>query len=425
MFLRKRPRIYYGWWVVVSTSIVMGLGSVNTLGFTVFFLPLSQELGVSRATFALVRSVSRLEGGLLGPWVGVLIDRFGPRRMLLLGSALAAVGFVLLALIVHSFWSLLVVYVLVLGIAFNAGFFPACLAAVNTWFARRRALAMSTVNAAWGGAGFVIVPLLSFLILRYGWRTAAMFSAVLMACSLLPPLLMMRHRDPESLGVPIDGGPVQRQVGNPERAAVAARERDFTTREATRTPAFWLMIVAQTLRAVSYSAILVHFHPLLVWKGLSYQGAANLVGLWSLLVIPASVGLGLISDRWSKKLVLSSFILVAAAAYLLLGLVQHALVLWLFIFVLAPFDNLGIINSALIGEFYGRKAFGTLRGISAGAGSLLTAASPAYAGWVYDRTQSYASALVPFGVMLVVAAAIYAFLPRPRLPAPRAPAPSS
>lgn len=417
----KRPKVFYGWWIVASSSLVAGIGSVNTLGFTVFFLPLSHELGLSRAVTSLVQSVSRLEGGLLGPGVGALIDRVGPRRVLVFGSVMGGLGFILMGLFARNLWSLLLIYMLVIGVGFNTGFFPGAMAAVNAWFVRRRTLAMSTVNAAWGGAGFILVPLLSFVILHWGWRTAAVVAGCLVMATAVPAALFVR-RSPESMGLRPDGDGVVAPDA-PLASATAARAvvsqaplDGFTVREALRTPTLWLMIAAQTLRAVSYTSVLVHFAPILVWKGMSQQGAANLIGLWSLLVIPASLTIGILGDRLSKKLVLSALIFGAACMYFFLGVSSHRAALWAFVLMLAPFDNLGVLNWSLVGEYFGRRSFATLRGIMAGVGSVVTAASPVYTGWVYDRTQSYEQALVPFAGALLAASVIYALLPRPKAP---------
>ncbi|MBI4236239.1 MAG: MFS transporter, partial [Chloroflexi bacterium] len=307
----KRPRLYYGWWIVATGSLVAGIGSVNLMGFTVFFLPLSRELGTTRAVTSLVHSVSRLEGGLLGPVAGWAIDRFGARRILAFGSVLGGLGFILLGAAVHSVWALFLVYGLVVGVGFNTGFFPAVLATVNIWFVRRRTIAMSIVNASWGAAAFVLVPALSLITIRYGWRVAAVFAGCLVLLSAIPALLFIR-RSPESMGLRPDGaGDPDGPSGTlPAGAALQGHaiepddgDADLTVREALSSPAYWLLVVATNLRMLAYSAILVHFAPLLIWKGLSPQTAANLIGLWSLLVIPASLAGGYLGDRGNKRLI--------------------------------------------------------------------------------------------------------------------------
>ena len=162
-YVLRPSRVFY---VVAAGSVVAGLGSqVNMLGATVFFLPISRDLGLSRAVISLVLSISRLEAGLLGPSAGWAIDRIGVRHMLTLGSLVAGAGLLLLGTVVHNLWSLFLVYGLVIALGFSVGSMSVILAAVNIWFSRRRAVAMGAVNAAWGIGGFIIVPLLSYLVL--------------------------------------------------------------------------------------------------------------------------------------------------------------------------------------------------------------------------------------------------------------------
>ena len=170
---------------------------------------------------------------------------------------------------------------------------------------------------------------------------------------------------------------------------------------------------------IGFSAIVLHFVPLLVWKGSSQQAAANMVGLWSLLVIPFSLTTGLMGDLWNKRLLLSLGMLLGAAAYVMIVLVSGPAYLVLFVGLLAVFDNMGVLNWSLLGDYFGRRNFATLRGIVTGVGSVGNAASPVFAGWVWDKTGSYTLALIPYSVGFVLSALIFGLLLHPRM-VPRA-----
>ena len=160
----KRPftqgpgRLFYGWWIVIIGCIqdaVKG-GTFNT-GFTLYFLPILTELNLSRAATSLPFSLAKLESALEGPLVGYLIDRFDVRVMLVVGTTLAGLGFILL-----SFTDSYLVFVLVfmgpLTMGFQAGFNHATMAAVNHWFRRKRGLAMSIVQTGQAIGGVLIFP---------------------------------------------------------------------------------------------------------------------------------------------------------------------------------------------------------------------------------------------------------------------------
>jgi sugar phosphate permease len=248
----QRPSgLFYGWWIVIIGCIqdaVKG-GTFNT-GFTVYFLPILNELNLSRAATSLPFSLAKLESALEGPLVGYLIDRFGPRVMLVLGTTLAGLGFVLLSF-THSYVFFVIVFMGLLTLGFQAGFNHATMAAVNHWFLRKRGLAMAIVQTGQAIGGVVIFPLVALAVLKLGWRYAALLSG--MVVLMLLPLVLLVRRSPESMGLLPDGE--RRVPHNPSAVPVRPVRRlrvtrEFTTREAVRTSAFWLMAAFHGLRNV-------------------------------------------------------------------------------------------------------------------------------------------------------------------------------
>src|SRR5256886_5547056 len=294
-------RLFYGWWIVIIGCIqdaVKG-GTFNT-GFTLYFLPILNELHLSRAATSLPFSLARVEAALGGPIVGYLIDRFDVRVMLVVGTMLAGLGFVLL-----SFTPSYVLFVLVfmgpLTVGFQ-GFNHATMASVNHWFRRQRGLAMSIVQTGQAIGGVVIFPLVALAVLKLGWRPAAFLSG-LVVLMLLPLVLLIRD-SPESMGLLPDG---ERSSGaEPYPTAhglTPARSdaREFTTREALRTPTFWLLAAFHGLRNVPYAGVTVHLVPLLIWKGLDEPAAAFYVGLTALATVVIRPFTGWLGDRQSKQ----------------------------------------------------------------------------------------------------------------------------
>jgi MFS family permease len=155
-------RIFYGWRMVslVSAIRVVG-GGLHQYGFTVFFLPVSQDLGLSRAASSLAFSLSRAQGAIEAPLVGYLVDRFGPRPVIVAAALLAGIGYILLSW-VNSYASFLIVYLGVISLAFVAGFVHPPRVVANSWFIRQRARAMTVVSAAVPVGGALISPVLAF-----------------------------------------------------------------------------------------------------------------------------------------------------------------------------------------------------------------------------------------------------------------------
>ncbi|MEE9202538.1 MAG: MFS transporter, partial [Dehalococcoidia bacterium] len=252
--------------MVLACSGISLLGGATYLyGFTVLFLPMSADLHLSRAAAALVFSTVRLEGGLGGPAVGWFIDRFGPGRAQLVGGAIAGLGFLLLSR-VDSLPTLFLVYALVIGVGFNLGLGNPGMAAANAWFIRRKATAIGIISTGFGLGG-VLVPLLSLLVLNFGWRQAVIVVGLSYWIVVLPLSLAVR-RSPESVGLRPDGdSPTDWENAVKEAMATGQGYVDFSPRQVLRTPTFWVLAAGMSLFFAVHAGVIIHFVPLLVDKG--------------------------------------------------------------------------------------------------------------------------------------------------------------
>jgi sugar phosphate permease len=276
-------RIFYGWRMVglVSAIRVVG-GGLHQYGFTVFFLPISQDLGLSRAATSLAFSLSRAQGAIEAPLVGYLVDRFGPRPVIVTAALLAGIGYILLSW-VNNYTSFLIVYLGVISLAFVAGFVHSPMVIANSWFIRQRARAMTVVSAAVPVGGALISPVLAFGVNSLGWRWAALLSgcAFLIVCV---PLSLGVRRSPESMGLLPDGDVPRDTSGDPSRKTSfggGRADNDFTAAEAMRTFVFWVLVISMMGRVAAFSSVTVHFVPLMVWKGLSQEESAFLLGAFA------------------------------------------------------------------------------------------------------------------------------------------------
>jgi sugar phosphate permease len=288
MLRKLRDRLaglFYGWRMVgLSCAIRVLGGGLHAYGFTVFFLPITQELGLSRAATSLVFSLARAQGAIEGPVAGYCIDRFGPRPVIFVATLLAGIGYMLLAG-VHSYTALLIVYMGIISLSYQAGFMDATMMVANSWFIRKRALAMSLTSGSIALGGTLITPFLAYAVHTWGWRRAAVGGGVAFLIGGLPLSLLLR-RSPESMGLLPDGEPLPKAV-----------EANFSLQQTLRLRQFWLLSFATTFRVVCSSCILVHFVPILVWRGLTEQRAAFFLAFIALLGMPAHLLIGWLGDR--------------------------------------------------------------------------------------------------------------------------------
>ena len=421
-FTARLNGLFYGWrMVAVGCGIRMLGGGFHLYGFTVFFLPITQELGLSRAATSLVFSLARAEGAIEGPLAGYLIDRLGPRPMILAGVILSGIGYMLLATI-ESYYGFLVVYLGVISLSFSAGFMHSPMVLANTWFIRRRALAMTLVSSAIGIGGTLITPLLAFSVHTWGWRWGAFLSGLGLILVGVPVALFVK-RSPESLGMLPDGAaPSAAQPDYHSKAPGAKespsqnREADFTLKQAMRTSAFWMIVLATTTRVAVFNAITVHFIPIMVWRGVSEQRAAALLAAMALMSLPSHLLVGWIADHVSKPRLMGLCMTIGAASIFFLAYGDGEWALWVFTLLFTFMESIFPVGWATVGDFFGRKSFATIRGTMSFFYLWGPALGPVVAGAVYDQYQSYSPLMSGFIALSLVSGALYFALTRPNPP---------
>jgi MFS family permease len=411
----KKKR-FYGWNIVGASALMNGLGgSVHWQGFTVLFIPISQSLGLTNAQTAMPFALSRAENGLMGPITGWLLDRYGVRRLMLIGTIFTGVGYILLAQ-TSTFWAFVFVYLFVFSVGSSTSFMQASTTAINTWFARRRGIAMSINSAAFRLGGAFMVPLLSVAVLRWGWETAALWVGIGMLV-LIAPLSILFKRSPESIGLGPDGDPLPKQVSGSDAESnsveITATDDDWTAKDAIRTRAFWVLALGTVLRMSVHGTIFVHFVPILVWKGETQQTAANLIGLVALISVPLILYFGWLSDRLGRQKLLAGCYISAASSLLLLNVVDGT---WPILLAMILFTGTEIgsgLNWALVGDLFGRKRFATIRGLLSPIYNVALFSMPILAGWIKDETGSYEIVLNAGGVIMIAAALTFLTIRKP------------
>lgn len=412
--------MFYGWWIVIIAAACQSLGGgLYSTGMTVYFLPVSRDLSLSRAALSLAFTLRSLESGLTGPWVGYLVDRMGPTFMVRAGCVLAGIGFIALAL-TQSYLAFLLVFIFLLGLGFSAGVTHPFMAIVNQWFARRRALAITLSYSGTELGGAFLTPLVGLMVLNAGWRPTAILSGIIIPLVLLPLSLFLRDT-PESMGLLRDGDPPAKPVAPGEQAPPRPVDRthEFTIREAMHTMAFWNLAIAMAMRLFSKTGLSVHLVPLMVWKGVDEPTAAFMVGLFAFAQVPLRVGAGWVGDHWSmtKLPALASVAGCAAVAVLLFGPSGTIWTPVAFVLLFALAESGNLVGWALIGDFFGRTKFASLRGIMGTIHSPLSLVAPTVLGWVFDQTTSYSAALLPILGFYGLACILYLVLRPPVRPA--------
>ncbi len=407
-------KVFYGWWVVLATSLIHFWGAGTFFySFTAFFNPLVQEFGWSYSATSVAASIRSIEGGLASPLVGVAADRFGARRLLLFGSVVSGLGFVLFSRI-DSLWSFYAVF-LFLSIGSSFLFPVPGWTAVAGWFVRKRGFAIGILSTAIGLGGGLIY-LVNTLIAQFGWRTALVIIGIGMWVVGIPCSLVVRHR-PEPYGLRPDGegGPEPERGENIGSKTGSVMDEGFTFRKAVRTQAYWGIALAVTVSAASVHAVVVHVMPHLINVDFTRENASIAASLIVFVSVVGRFGMGWASNRVdSRKLLVFSFVLQALGLILLAGARS---VWWVAAFVatLGPgYGGVITLRLTLQAEYFGRVAFGAIQGSFMAIMMAGTIASPLLTGFCYDQLGNYRLAWL---VMAALHVAAIPFILRIRPPA--------
>jgi MFS family permease len=229
------------------------------------------------------------------------------------------------------------------------------------------------------------------------------------------PLTMTIRRSPESMGLLPDGEPLP-EAGAQRVEIVEGRE--FPLRAALRTYQFWLIALATSMRVICSSAVLVHFVPILVWRGLTAQRAAFFLAFVALLGMPTHLLMGWLADRVNKPRLMATCMAIASLSLLLIFRGDTDWHLWPALVLFSLFEGLFPVTWATVSDFFGRRNFAKIRGSMSFFYMWGSVIGPVAAGLVYDHTKSYDALLWALMAACALTALCYALLkpPNPALP---------
>ena len=426
-----RPgRFFYGWWILGLISFMAALNNAFfDKGPALFLIPVGVSLGLNRATSSLIFSLGRSEGALNGPVVGYLVDRFGARKMMVIGTFLAGIGFVIFAL-APNLWVFALAYLGFVSLGATMAFQDSATSMVNMWFSRYRVRAMSIREATGNLGSTILIPLMTLVIAIYDWRIAALMGAVAYLVLILPFIPLLKE-SPESIGLLPDGANAD-DVGGARTATSDAPGVDsvealrlrrfydtpeFTVREALRTSSYWYLLTGTMLRQVSRVGLDLHYIAILEWKGFDLSIAALFFTLRLGMNVPSKLVVGYFGDRVSKPAILSGGMVLYALGLVLLLSSNAVWILVVSAVVSGLSEGITPVNWGAIGDYFGRHHYATLRGIINLSYSWALLFVPFAAGWWFDQHASYTVPIVASLGAAAASAVVYALMRQPKLPA--------
>jgi len=285
----------------------------------------------------------------------------------------------------------------------------------NTWFIRKRTMAMALISGSVGIGGFIFTPILSMFVHAFGWRQAAFACGIVFMVVGMPLALLVR-RSPESIGLLPDGDRVQAGAADANQHGRATEEINFSLAQALRTSSFWFIVGATAIRVIILSAINVHYVALMVWKGVSEQRAAYFLAAQAFMSVPSHLLFGWIGDRLHKPKLMATCMVLAFLSMCVLARVHSEWAIFIFIALFSVVESTFPVNWSTVGEYFGRKNFAKIRGSMSFISTWGSVIGPVIAGAIYDHTRSYDLVIWSSAVLLLVASMLYASVKKPLLP---------
>lgn len=402
-----KPRVFYGWFVVAGAFAVTFVGFGCAYTFSVFVASMQKTFQASLGSVSLVFSLAGFLYFALGIVSGPLADRWGSRRLAIIGMILTGLGLVI-AGVAPNLPTVCAAYGLGIGLGVGCSYVPA-IGAVQRWFVRRRGLASGLAVSGIGAGTLVMPPLASFLIGTLGWRNAYVALGVLAAVIGVGMALLIEN-DPRGRGLGADGA-------IPHQPAHASPAAGVSIRDAVTSWRFVGLYLACLIGSFGLFVPFVHLVPYAQDHGVASSSA---VFLLSLIGIGSTVGrflLGGLADRMGRLMaVLAMFIGMAfsqvlwsfsddfwplAAFALIFGTFYGGFVALLPAVVMDDFGGRNV--SGIIGILYTSVAFGTLIG-------------PSAAGYAFDLVHSYTLPISASVCTNIIAACIIAGTARAPVP---------
>jgi len=363
-------------WVIVAAGGLLGCVAIGAMfSLPVFLLPVSRDTGWSVTGVSSAMTIGFVAMALASMVWGTLSDRWGPRVIVLIGSAVLAA-----ALALASRATSLIEFQLVFGLAVGgaaAAIFAPMMACVTGWFDTHRSLAVSLVSAGMGMAPMTMSPLAAWLISIYDWRTSLLIIAALAAAVMIPVALLVRR-------------PPALTSQNAAASPGGERHSAMSVGQAMRSPQFIILLLTNFFCCATHSGPIFHTVSYAISCGIPVIAAVSIYSVEGLAGMGGRIAFGLLGDRFGAKHVLVTGLLLQAFAVLAYVFVSQLGAFYV-VATLVGFIYAGVmpLYAVLARENFPLRMMGTVIGGTAMAGSLGMATGPLTGGLIYDSFASY------------------------------------
>jgi len=400
----RKPKIFYGWIIVIAASCVILTMYGTLFTFGVFFKPVLTEFGWTRAMTSGAFSLCILTHGVLSIIIGRLTDKYSPRIVVIACGLSLGAGYLLMSQ-TSSLWQVYLFYGILIGMGMGGAWIPQ-VSTVARWFEKRRGLATGIAASGEGIGILILAPLARWLISGYGWRTSYIVVGVI-ALALIISAAQFLKRHPEKIGLlPSYGRKANATEIDPAKYHKSSVTQDFSLSKAVKGRQFWMILALFFFFEFSILSIMNHIVIHATDIGISETTAANILATIGGVSILGRIALGAFADKVGSKQAIITGLAILAVALLWLQLARVEWMLYLFAAIFGfAFGGLLVQISLIIAESFGLTSHGTIFGVIAFGLIVGGALGPVVVGHIFDITGSYQR-----GFLICAAASIISFV---------------
>ncbi len=391
----KTERFYYGWVIVALAMMMHALttGGTNAL-YGVFALPLSDAFGISRAAvLGATASVAMIASGIFSPFAGLWLSRYSPKKLIALGCTVLSAGFFAMTA-VTQWWQMSIIYALCWSTGNTLFGALAANTSVSNWFEAERGKALGIASIGMSVGSFSFPPLITWIIVNHGWRSANLVLGCLTIAAL--PVILRWYKDrPDSASN--DENP-QPKPGNHWREILSNRD-------------FWVIGLCISICFAGFNGVTINIIPMAVDRGISATAAAWLLSVTATFSVMGKIVIGMSADKLGpRKALMIPLSMLVIACFLLQGDASYARMM-----VAAGFIGLSTggaipVWGALIGTYFGQQRFAQVMGMMNPLLVPLIVACAPFVSWIKESTGSYNPALMAIAGFIAIAFALIPLL---------------
>ncbi|MBI4286759.1 MAG: MFS transporter [Chloroflexi bacterium] len=373
----KRPKVFYGWYVVAACFMVMLTMGEAFWSFGIFVKPLENEFGWSRSVISSAYTVFLFGFAISSLVSGRLTDRYNPRPILLISAVIASTAIGMASLVQEI--NQLRFFYFMSGLGAGAGWLVPASATVHWFYGRPKAGAALGITVAGAGFGAVIfAPLINYLVLSFGWRTAFVTIGVIFFVVTALSALVIRPK------------PAAVEVARGKDTVAPGVKPRWTTLRVLTTPSFIAVTLVIASAVTAFQTLSVHLVPHSIDTGMSPTASAVAYGLIGGFSVPGRLASGFLADRigWHKVLTIAFFGMALSVLWIVF--LGEMWMLYAFVFFYGTFHGFRLPSQVgILEQFYGKDTLGELLGITTAVAQIASAFAPYVAAVIFDRTGSY------------------------------------